>query len=58
MVGLFFLGCFATLLAITWVIQKRRGDREDFYGKGAPIDTRRMVARLSMTSRSDDGPRV
>ena len=57
MVGLFFLGCFGALLAITWVIQKRRGDRQDFYGGGDQIDTRRMVSRLSMTSRNDGGPR-
>ena len=58
MVGLFFLGCFAALLAITWVIQKRRGEREDFYGAGEAIDTRRLVSRLSMTSRNGDGPRL
>lgn len=41
MVGLVFLGASGAILLITWIIQKRRGETSDFYGRGNPIDAQR-----------------
>lgn len=41
MIFLLLFGTFGLLLLITWIVQKRRGETGDFYGRGNPVDAQR-----------------